>query len=337
MIDYVNGCACLFCRFQLSVGGRPFRWELISKRTLINVPANLLKRAGIASMFNLSKNTKEEASSCVRELIIEGGRSEQHYWRDLWYYRELFQVLAWRNIAVRYRQTVIGAAWALIRPLLTMIVFTVVFGKLANLPSDGGAPYALMVFAGVLPWSFFAAGVTDASNSLVGNANLISKVYFPRLILPTATVMTALIDFLISFAILVALMIWYRFVPGWQIILLPAFIALAFVASLAIGVWITALNVKYRDFRFIIPFIVQLGLYVSPVGFSSSIIPDNWRFAYSLNPMVGVIDGFRWCLLGGNSQLYLASFWLSICVVGISLWFGIRQFRKMEKSFADLI
>jgi lipopolysaccharide transport system permease protein len=232
---------------------------------------------------------------------------------------------------------VIGAAWALIRPFLTMVVFTVVFGKLANLPSDGAAPYALMVFAGTLPWGFFATALSDASNSLIGNANLISKVYFPRLIVPIAAVMVALVDLLVSFAILVGLMIWYWFMPGWQILLLPAFAAIAFMVSLGIGVWITALNVRYRDFRYVIPFIVQLGLYVSPVGFSSSIIPDQWRLLYSLNPLVGVIDGFRWCLLGGESQLYLPGLWLSVGGAGLFTWLGIRQFRKMEKSFADLI
>lgn len=275
----------------------------------------------------------------VYELIIEPGRTERGYWRDLWRYRELFRVLAWRDVSVRYKQTVIGAAWALIRPFLTMVVFTVVFGKLAKLPSDGATPYALMVFAGMLPWSFFSMALADASNSLVaeGNAKLISKVYFPRLIVPVAAVMTAFIDFLISFVILVGLMIWYQFTPVWQILLLPAFTAIAFMASLGIGVWITALNVKYRDFRYVIPFIVQLGLYVSPVGFSSSIIPEGWRLLYSLNPMVGVIDGFRWCLLGGDSQLYLPGLGLGFCVTIFFLWLGIRQFRKMEKSFADLI
>jgi lipopolysaccharide transport system permease protein len=270
-------------------------------------------------------------------LVIEPGRAERHYWRDLWRYRELFRVLAWRDIAVRYKQTVIGAAWALIRPFLTMVVFTVIFGKLANLPSDGTAPYALMVFAGMLPWSFFATAVGDASNSLLMNANLISKVYFPRLIVPIAAVMVAFVDFLISLAILATLMVWYQFMPGWQILLLPAFVFVAFVASFGIGVWITALNVKYRDFRYVVPFIVQLGLYVSPVGFSSNIIPEQWRLAYSLNPMVGVIDGFRWCLLGGESRLYLPGLWISLGVAGLFLWLGIRQFRKMERTFADMI
>jgi lipopolysaccharide transport system permease protein len=271
------------------------------------------------------------------ELIIENGRAERHYWRDLWHYRELFRVLAWRDISVRYKQTVIGAAWALVRPLLTMVVFTVIFGKLAKLPSDGTTPYALMVFAGMLPWSFFSTALVDASSSLVANSNLISKVYFPRMIVPIASVMVAFVDFLISFAILAGLMIWYQFVPGWQIVLLPVFAAIAFLASLGIGLWITALNVKYRDFRYVIPFIVQLGLYVSPVGFSSSIIPEGWRLLYSFNPIVGGIDGFRWSLLRGETQVYLPGLELGVLVSLLFLWLGIRQFRRMEKSFADLI
>jgi lipopolysaccharide transport system permease protein len=270
-------------------------------------------------------------------LVLEPGRAERNYWRDIWAYRELFAILAWRDVSVRYKQTLIGGLWALIRPFLTMVVFTVVFGKIAKLPSDGAAPYALMVFAGLLPWTFFSMALSEASNSLIGNANLISKVYFPRLIVPTAAVMVAFVDFLISFAILVAMMVWYRFMPGWHILLLPSFVLLAFLASLGPGLWITALNVKYRDFRYIIPFVVQSGLYVSPVGFSSNAIPVQWRLLYSLNPMVGVIDGFRWCILGGDSALYLPGFWLSIGVAAFFLWFGIRRFRKTERSFADLI
>jgi lipopolysaccharide transport system permease protein len=273
----------------------------------------------------------------TQEILIEPGRAERHYWRELWRYRELFRVLAWRDVAVRYKQTVIGAAWAIIRPFLTMVVFTVIFGKLANLPSDGAAPYAIMVFAGMLPWTLFSSALSDASNSVVGNANLIGKVYFPRMIVPMAAVGVAFIDFTINFLMLVTLMIWYQFAPGWQIVLLPAFVALALLAGLGPGLWLTALNVKYRDIRYIIPFLVQLGLYASPVGYSSSIIPDQWRLLYSLNPIVGVIDGFRWCLLGGQSQLYLPGFLLSICVTAFFLWLGIRQFRKMEKGFADLI
>jgi lipopolysaccharide transport system permease protein len=270
-------------------------------------------------------------------IIIEPGRRELHYWRDLWRYRELFAVLAWRDLSVRYKQTVIGVLWAVIRPVLTMIVFTVIFGRIAKLPSDGQTPYPLMVFAGMLPWTFFSTGLAEASNSLVNNANLISKVYFPRLLVPAATVAVAFVDFLISFCILILLMIWYQFFPGWQIIVLPLFVILAFVASLGPSLFITSFNVKYRDFRYVIPFIVQFGLYVSPVGFSSSVVPEQWRLLYALNPMVGVIDGFRWCLLGGQSQIYLPGLMISLATTAFFLWFGIRQFRRTEKSFADLI
>jgi len=284
------------------------------------------------------KDQPARATSLGRELVvIEPGRTERHYWLDLWRHRELFYVLAWRDISVRYKQTVIGAAWALIRPFLTMVVLTLIFGKLAQLPSEGAAPYALMVFAGMLPWSFFSTGLAEASNSLISNANLISKVYFPRLIVPIAAVIVSFVDFIIGFVMLAALMIWYQFTPGVQILLLPVFTAIAFMASVGVGVWLTALNVKYRDFRYVIPFILQLGLYVSPVGFSSGIIPDKWRLIYSLNPMVGVIDGFRWCLLGGESQLYLPGLCCSVGITGLIVWLGIRQFRRLEKSFADLI
>jgi lipopolysaccharide transport system permease protein len=270
-------------------------------------------------------------------IIIEPGRLERNYWLDLWRYRELFRVLAWRDLAVRYKQTVIGVAWAVIRPVLTMVVFTVIFGRIAKLPSDGSAPYPLMVFAGMLPWTFFATGLSEAANSLINNANLISKVYFPRLIVPTATVLVAFVDFLITFSILIVLMAGYHYPPGWQMLVLPAFVLLAFLASMGPALWITALNVKYRDFRYVIPFIVQFGLYVSPVGFSSSVVPTEWRLFYSLNPMVGVIDGFRWCILGGQNPLHLPELATSICVVAFFLWFGIHRFRKTEKSFADLI
>lgn len=270
-------------------------------------------------------------------LIIEPGMTERHYWRDLWRYRELFFVLAWRDVSVRYKQSIFGLAWALVRPFLTMVVFTVVFSKVAKLPAEGAAPYALMVFAGLLPWQFFASALTDSSNSLIGNANLISKVYFPRLIVPTAAVVTSFVDFLISFLILIALMLWYQFLPGWQMLTLPLFVIMAFMASLGPGLYIAALNVKYRDFRYIIPFVVQLGLYVSPVGFSSSVVPEEWRLLYALNPMVGVIDGFRWAILGSESNLHMTSFLISWMLIFFFLWLGIRQFRKMEKSFADLI
>ncbi len=270
------------------------------------------------------------------EIVLAPGKADAHYWGDLWRYRELFYVLAWRDIAVRYKQTVVGVLWAVLRPLLTMIIFTIIFGRLAKLPSEGAAPYALMVFAGLLPWTFFSTSLSDASGSLVGNAHLIGKVYFPRMIVPIASIVVSLVDFAISFGILIGMMVWYRFVPGWQIIFLPGFVLLAFLAALGPGLWITALNVKYRDFRYVIPFLVQLGIYVSPVGFSSAIVPEQWRLFYSLNPLVGVIDGFRWCILG-ESTLGWRDVGISVVVIAFFLWFGIRQFRATEKGFADFI
>jgi len=283
-------------------------------------------------MINISSTHSDE-----QILIIEPGRTEKNYWADLWRYRELFLVLAWRDISVRYKQTIIGILWAILRPLLTMVVFTVIFSRIAKLPSEGSAPYALMVFAAMLPWYLFSNALTESSNSLISNANLIGKVYFPRLIIPAATLVTAFIDFLISFIILIAIMVYYQFAPGWHLLFLPFFIILALLASLGPGLWITALNVKYRDFRYIIPFVVQFGLYVSPVGFSSKIVPEQWRLLYSLNPIVGVIDGFRWCILGGNSPIYMPGFLLSLAIITFFLWLGISHFRKMEKIFADLI
>ncbi len=287
-----------------------------------------------------SEPRREPASASrpdERLLILEAGRAERNYWSDLWHYRELFAILAWRDVAVRYKQTVIGIAWAVVRPLLTMVIFTVVFGKLAKLPTDGDVPYPVLVFAGMLPWFLFSSILGEASNSLVGNANLISKVYFPRLIVPASAGVVALVDFTINLLILFGLMVWYGFLPNWQIVFLPAFIVLAVLASLGPALYITALNVKYRDFRFIIPFVVQFGLYVSPVGFSSAVIPEQWRFWYSLNPVVGVIDGFRWCLLGGESQLYMPGFLASLAVVAFMLWYGVRYFRRTERTFADLV
>jgi len=270
------------------------------------------------------------------ELIIEAGRTEKQYWQDLWRYRELFYFLAWRDILVRYKQTAIGIVWALIRPFLTMVVFTVVFGQLAKLPSEG-APYPILVFSAMLPWQFFSNSLSECSNSLISNANLLSKVYFPRLVVPTSAIVVSFVDFMISGIILLALMAWYNFVPTWRILTLPLFIGVAFAASMGAGLWLASLNVQYRDFRFIVPFIVQFGLYISPVGFSSSIVPEQWRFIYSLNPMVGVIDGFRWAILGGNSQLYLPGFMLSMALVVLLLVSGIWYFRKMERTFADVI
>jgi lipopolysaccharide transport system permease protein len=271
-----------------------------------------------------------------QEFIIEAGRSEQQYWKDLWRYRELFYFLAWRDILVRYKQTAIGMAWALIRPFLTMVVFSIVFGQLAKLPSQG-VPYPILVFTAMLPWQFFANSLSECSNSLITNANLISKVYFPRLIVPTSAVVVSFVDFLISGMILLGLMAWYNFVPTWRILTLPLFIGVAFAASIGVGLWLASLNVQYRDFRYIVPFIVQFGLYISPVGFSSSVVPEKWRLLYSLNPIVGVIDGFRWAILGGDSYLYLPGFVLSLGLVALLFFSGIWYFRKMERKFADVI
>ena len=269
-------------------------------------------------------------------LVIEAGRAERHYWRDLWRYRELFFFLAWRDILVRYKQTVLGLVWALGRPLITMLVFTLVFSKLAKLPSDG-VPYPLLVFAALLPWQFFSSAFSGAGDSLISNAGMISKVYFPRLVIPASAVIVSFVDFLISGLILAGLMIWYGFAPGLRIFTLPIFILVAFAAAMGVGLWIAALNVKYRDFRIIVPFVVQFGLYISPVGFSSSIVPEQWRLLYSMNPMVGVIDGFRWAILGGNTQLYWPGFLLSLFLVLVILVTGIVHFRKTEKTFADVI
>lgn len=271
------------------------------------------------------------------QIIITPNATEKNYWQDLWRFRELFYILSWRDIKVRYKQTVLGVAWSIIRPLLTMFVFTIVFGSIAKLPSEGAAPYAIMVYAAMLPWQFFSNALSESSGSLIGNANLISKVYFPRLIIPTAAVITSFIDFLISFVILVGLMIYYQYTPSWNIVFLPIFLVIAFLASMGPGLYLTALNVKYRDFRYIVPFIVQFGLYISPVGFSSNIVPEKWKFLYSLNPMVGVIDGFRWCILGGDMNINVQGFMLSMSIVVFFLWLGVYQFRKMEKTFADLI
>lgn len=270
-------------------------------------------------------------------LIIEAGKTERHYWADIWRYRELFYILSWRDISVRYKQTVIGILWAVLRPLLTMIVLTFVFGRIAKLPSDGDAPYAIMVYAAMLPWQFFSMSVTESSNSLIGNKQLITKVYFPRLIIPASSVITSVIDFLISFVILCCIMLYYQFPPNWNMLFLPGFFFIAFLSAMGIGLFITSLNVKYRDFRYVVPFLVQFGLYISPVGFSSSVIPDQYRLLYSLNPMVGVIDGFRWAILGQESIIYLPGLVLSLLITLFCLYLGITRFRKMEKSFADII
>lgn len=270
------------------------------------------------------------------DIILEPQRSASNYWKDLWTYRGLFFFLTWRDILVRYKQTVIGVSWSVIRPLLTLVVFTIVFGKLAGLP-DNGVPYALLVTAGLIPWQFFANAFTDSSNSLIANSGMLTKVYFPRLIIPASAVLVALVDFLISLLILAGLMIWYKYVPEWQLILLPVFLLPALLLSLGAGFFVAALNVRFRDFRYVVPFVVQFGLYVSPVGFSSSVVPEKFRLLYYLNPMTGVIDGFRWCILGGNTPIYWNGFVLSVFLSVALCIYGLYYFRRMERSFADVI
>ena len=276
----------------------------------------------------------------MNELVIEAGHTERNYWRDLFRYRELFYFLAWRDVLVRYKQTVIGVLWAVLRPLLQMIVFTFVFGRIAKLPAEG-VPYPVMVFAAMLPWQLFATSLTEGSGSLINNANLISKVYFPRLIVPASAVIVSFVDFAISMAILAVLMAFYRVWPGWPLLALPLFTIMALLASVGAGVWLAALNVKYRDFRYVVPFIVQFGLYISPVGFSSEVVRqklgDTVFALYSCNPMVGVIDGFRWSISGGNTPFPSQSLEYSLITIVFLLATGIWYFRKTERTFADII
>lgn len=248
----------------------------------------------------------------------------------------MFWVLAWRDVAVRYKQTVVGIGWAVIRPFLTMFVFTVVFGGIAKLPSTGNAPYALLVLSGLLPWSLFASSFSDASNSLIANSNLISKVYFPRMIVPVAAITVAVVDFVFSCIVLVGVCLFYQYVPSVKILLLPFFLLLAVFVCLGPSLWVAAINVKYRDFRYVVPFIVQLGLYATPVGFSSGAIPEKYKMLLFLNPMVGVIEGFRWLILR-DSSFPGFSILLSMGIASGLLWIGVRQFRAMEASFADVI
>lgn len=272
------------------------------------------------------------------KIIIEAGRTEKNYWNDLWRFKELFYILSWRDVKVKYKQAVLGVLWSVLRPLLTMLIFTVVFSYIAKMHADIKAPYPLFVFAGMLPWQFFSSALTECSNSLITNTNLITKVYFPRLIVPASAVIASFVDFLISLALLFVLLVYYQFLPPIQILLLPVFLLLSFLCSFSIGLYLTALNVKYRDFRYIIPFIVQFGLYASPVGYSSAVIPHKWRLLFDMNPMVGVIDGFRWCILGGelntDAQISIS---ISVAISLIMLVIAVKYFRRTEKTFADII
>jgi lipopolysaccharide transport system permease protein len=270
------------------------------------------------------------------DLVIKAGTIEKNYWLDIWRFRELFYILSWRDVKVRYKQTVIGLAWSVLRPLVTMVVFTFIFGRVAKLTSEGDSPYPLLVLVGLLPWQFFASSLSEASNSLIGNTNLITKVYFPRVIIPASAILTSFVDFAISFLLLLLLMIFFQFSPSWRILFVPLFLLNTFLISFGISLYLTAVNVKYRDFRYIIPFIVQFGLYLSPVGFTSSAVPSEWKILYSFNPMVGIIDGFRWCILGGIDFPGF-SLLISFIVTLAFLFIGIRYFRRTEKTFSDSI
>lgn len=255
---------------------------------------------------------------------------------ELWRYRELFVFLAWRDILVRYKQTAIGILWAIIQPVLTVIIFTLVFGRLADLPS-GTAPYAVMTLAGVLPWQFFANAITQSSNSIVGAQNMVQKVYFPRLIIPVSSTLSGALDFAIGLVLLFGLMLWYSVPFTWTLLLLPLFSMLALASALCLGIWMSALNVKYRDVKYVIPFAVSMGLYLSPVGYMSSVVPEKWKIWYSLNPLVGVIDGFRWAIFGSEFEPYWPGLMLSIGVVLVLLVSSLVYFRATERTFADII
>ena len=271
------------------------------------------------------------------DLIIEPHKTTSDFIYELVKFRELFFFMAWRDILVRYKQTVIGVAWSVIRPLLSMIIFTVIFGRVAKMPTEGSVPYPIMVFSALLPWQYFANSMQQSSESMLRSANMVSKIYFPRLILPTSAVLVSAVDFFISFVLLCLLMVFYRFIPSPMILLLPIFFIPATTSALGVGYWFSAFSVKYRDFRHIMPFVVQFGLYVSPVGFSSSVIPARWRLVYSLNPMVGVIDGFRWCIQGTSDSLYLPGFIISMITSTLIFYYGMKYFRKTERFFADFI
>lgn len=272
------------------------------------------------------------------ELTIEAGRAERHYWRDLWRYRELLGFLAWRDIKVRYKQTVLGATWALVQPAITLVVFTFVFGRLAKMPA-GNLPenaYPLLVLAGLLPWQLFANSLSAASASLVGNTHLISKVYFPRLLVPLSSIAVALVDFLFVVALYALLAAFHGLVPDWRVLALPLYIVLALGAALGAGLWLAALTVRFRDFRFVLPFLIQVGVFLSPVGFSTANVP-NWRLLYSFNPLVGIIDGFRWCLLRGDVELFWPAQIIAVGMTALFVWSGIWFFRRTERGFADII
>jgi homopolymeric O-antigen transport system permease protein len=254
---------------------------------------------------------------------------------ELWAYRELLYFLAWRDVKVRYKQTAIGAAWAILQPLLTMLIFFVVFKKFAKVPSEG-LPYSVFAYTALLPWTLFAGAVNRSSLSIVGQASIISKVYFPRLIVPISATISGLVDFVVAFALLIGMMIWFRVYPGWGVLALPFFLLLALGTALAVGLWLSALNVKYRDVGHAVPFLVQLWMFASPIGYPVSLVPEQWRPLYSLNPLAGVIEGFRWALLGKESPDF-GVMAVSVTVVAALFWTGMIYFKRMERTFADVV
>ncbi|GAB3544920.1 ABC transporter permease [Spirosoma fluminis] len=272
----------------------------------------------------------------THEVIIEPGRAERHYWRDLWRNRELMYILSMRDVSVRYKQTALGTAWGLIRPLTTMLIMVFVFSKIAKLPADPGVPYPLMVLGGITVWTFFSTAFTQISNSVTLNSNLVTKVYFPRLIMPISSIAVSFIDFLVSLGLFILLAIWYRFVPDWHILLAPVFILLAVLASFAFGLFFAVINVRFRDVGQLIPFLVQVGFYACPIAYSSRLVAnESWYSLYILNPLVGIIDGFRWSLLGENAYFNPRSLLTSVAIVGVCLAISIYFFRKRENTFVD--
>lgn len=270
-------------------------------------------------------------------LILEAGRADRQYWWDLWRYRELLLFLAWRDISVHYKQTLIGASWALVRPLVTVLILTLVFSKVAKLEADGGIWYPLFVLGGMLPWQFFSVFLAESANSLVSNANLVSKVYFPRMIVPLSSLGVPLVDLAILLPVLGVLFVIGGVVPPWQVVLAPVFLVLAGLTAFGLGLFLCAWNVRFRDVRYIIPFIMQFGVYVTPIGYSSRLIPDEYQILFHLNPMVFVIDGLRWCLLGVGDPFAGGGWLVSLAVMACGVLLGVRTFRRTEKTFSDVI
>jgi lipopolysaccharide transport system permease protein len=274
----------------------------------------------------------------LEKIVIEPGKIEKNYWRDIWKYKELFYILSWRDVKVRYKQTVFGILWAFIRPFLTMIIFTFIFNKVAGLKTQESTPYALLVFSALLPWQFFSTSLSSAGESLITNANLLTKIYFPRIIVPASAIITNFIDLLISMVVLILMMIYFKYLPSTKIFFLPIFILFSLFSSFSFGVFISTLNVKYRDFRYVVPFVIQIGLYISPVGFSSSVVPEKWRYIYYLNPIAGIIDSFRWSIIKDSGiNIFSPYIFISFSISILFFIIGVKKFRKMEKNLADII